>query len=117
MVPDTDMNRDFVKRFRARFNTYPDTFSGEAYCATKVLKGAIEKAGSTNVEAVIKGLGGLSVDCPEGRVTMRAADHQGVQSVYWGTYAKSDKYPFPVITDIVEIPAYAATAPPMCGKK
>ena len=116
-VPDTEMNRDFVKRFRAKYNQYPDTFSGEAYCASKVLKNAIAKAGSTKVEAIIDALGGLTVQCPEGTVTMRAEDHQGVQSVFWGVYAKSDKFPFPVIDNIREIPADKATAPPKCGKK
>ncbi len=116
-VPDTKMNRDFVKAFRARFKIYPDTFSGEAYCASKVLVKALKKAGSTNVEALIKALGGLSVKCPEGTVTMRAEDHQGMQSVFWGVYTKSNKYPFPIIGNIREIPANQATAPARCGKK
>lgn len=113
-----EKNLQFVEKFRKRYGgLYPDTFSGEAYSAVYVFAKAIEKANSADVEKIIDALAGLQVDTPEGRITMRAKDHQGIQSVLWGIYAKDPKYPFPVLDKIIELPAEQVAAPSKCTLK
>ena len=43
---------------------------------------AVEKAGSTDTDAVRDALAGLSWDTPQGTKTIRAGDHQAIQPMY-----------------------------------
>ncbi len=62
-----DESRSYAKRYRAKYNADPDLYSGWAYGGVYLLKHAIEKAKSTEPEAIrgsaagdegIKGRGG-----------------------------------------------------------
>jgi branched-chain amino acid transport system substrate-binding protein len=54
----------------------------------------IRKAGSTDTEAMIKALEGISVVSPLGeKVTIRPYDHQSDMGLLYGITAKDPKYP------------------------
>lgn len=75
-------NKDFVAKFYKDKGYYPTALRGRAYVATMFWAEAVKKAGSTDINAVIKAWEGLSYDGPVGLWTMRAADHQ-TQMPFW----------------------------------
>lgn len=78
----TKKNLEFVEKFKKDRGYYPTWLRGKAYIATMFWAEAVKKAGTTDVNAVIKAWEGLSYDGPAGVWTMRACDHQ-VQLPYW----------------------------------
>lgn len=85
----TSKNKEFVAKFHRDKGFYPTWLRGKAYIATKFWAEAVKKAGTTDVDAVIKAWEGLSYDGPAGVWTMRACDHQ-VQSPIWTFEIKKD---------------------------
>lgn len=53
---------------------------------------AVKKAGSTNVEAVIKAWEGLTYDGPAGLWTMRACDHQAQMPLWYTEIVPKTKF-------------------------
>jgi branched-chain amino acid transport system substrate-binding protein len=53
---------------------------------------AVKKAGSTDVDAVIKAWEGLSYDSPTGVWTMRACDHQAQMPFWSAEIVKESKF-------------------------
>jgi branched-chain amino acid transport system substrate-binding protein len=84
-----EKNREFVEGFKKDTGHYPTWLRGKAYMATMFWAEAVKKAGSTDVEAVIKAWEGLTYDGPAGIWTMRACDHQA-QVPYWVVEIKQD---------------------------
>jgi branched-chain amino acid transport system substrate-binding protein len=78
----TEKNKEFVENFHKDKGYYPTWLRGKAYMATMFWAEAVKKAGSTDVDAVVKAWEGLTYDGPAGLWTMRACDHQG-QVPYW----------------------------------
>lgn len=78
----TEKNKEFVENFHKDKGYYPTWLRGKSYMATMFWAEAVKKAGSTDVDAVIKAWEGLTYDGPAGLWTMRACDHQG-QVPYW----------------------------------
>lgn len=104
--PDTDWHKDWVERCKAfTGEENPSSWLGTGYDAMKFLTEAIKKAGSTDTDAVIKALEGLTIDCSVGKLTMRAKDHQAARGQYWGTLAKVQEYPFLIMRPVEYIPA------------
>jgi urea transport system substrate-binding protein len=70
-------NEEFVKAFQAKYGSDKVTSDPmeAGYNAVKLWAAAVEKAGTTEVEAVKKAAGGISLDLPEGRVTIDGANH------------------------------------------
>ena len=67
---------------------------------------AVKKAGSLDVEKMIKAFEGLKWEGPVGPVTMRAKDHQAIQPMVIGQVVKKTKYfDFPFTKPIEVIPA------------
>jgi branched-chain amino acid transport system substrate-binding protein len=88
----TPKNEAFIAQFKKDKGYYPTWLRGKAYIATMFWAEAVRKAGSTDVEAVIKAWEGLTYDGPAGLWTMRACDHQA-QVPYWFTeIVKENKY-------------------------
>jgi branched-chain amino acid transport system substrate-binding protein len=77
-------NYGFVNAYFDRFKAFPDLNPAGAYAAVKVYAEAVKKANSTKTEDVIKALEGLTMDLPQGRVTIRAEDHQAIYDGVWG---------------------------------
>jgi urea transport system substrate-binding protein len=70
-------NETFVKAFKAKYGaTKPTSDPMEAgYNAVYLWAASVTKAGTTEVEAVKKASGGISLDLPEGKVTIDGANH------------------------------------------
>ncbi len=78
----TEKNKEFVEKFHKDKGYYPTWLRGKSYAATMFWAEAVKKAGTTDVDKVIKAWEGLSYDGPAGTWTMRACDHQA-QVPYW----------------------------------
>jgi branched-chain amino acid transport system substrate-binding protein len=103
MDPNPKM-MEFVEKYKKIRATYPDSWSVQAYDSVYLLKAAIEKAKTTETEAVIKALEGLTLDSLRGKFFIRPLDHMGSVPSYQGTIAKVPGYPFKIWKDIVRTP-------------
>lgn len=74
----------FVAAYRARYNDYPRMGSLMGYSNILVLAEAIKRAGSTDAQALIAAMKGLTVSTPAGVISFRAIDHQSTMGVYVG---------------------------------
>ncbi len=80
----------FLKAYVDRFKDTPNIGALIGYINTLVLARAIETAGNTNTDDLIKAMEHLKVDTPAGRVAFRAIDHQSTLGVYIGRIAVRD---------------------------
>ncbi len=112
LYPDSPMNRDWVARFRKRWNHYPAYVSETGYSSIYALKAAVEKAGSKDTKPVIQALEGMEMDCPAGHRVFRKEDHQAIYDVPWGKTKADPKYPFKIMGEQKVIPASVAWARP-----
>ena len=91
---DTPKNREFVKRFHAMHNLYPDMFDGETYEGLEWLAQVMQKAGTADdVEKIIEAWEDSSYEGLEGPFFMRKCDHQAVQPGFAVQAVKDPKYP------------------------
>jgi branched-chain amino acid transport system substrate-binding protein len=107
LTPDTEKNRNFVKTYYERFKEYPDYMAEETYAGVYFIKAAIERAGSTNTEKIIKAVERepLAWETPEGWKIMRKEDHSVVEDVVWGETMYSEKYGFAILKNMQPIQA------------
>jgi len=87
---ETPEHDRFLKAYQEKFNDYPRLGSIVGYVAMKSAAAILEKAGSTDTEALIKAAKGIRVDTPLGEITYRAADHQATMGAYVGKTAVRD---------------------------
>ncbi len=80
----------FLKAYVDRFQEPPNIGALIGYINTIVLAKAIEAAGNTNTDDLIKAMERLKVDTPVGQVAFRAIDHQSTLGVYIGRLAVKD---------------------------
>lgn len=78
----TPENKTFVDAFRAAYKADPDLYGADSYGLIYFYKAAVEKAGSTETDRVRTAMADLVWDSPQGKKTMRAGDHQAVQTMY-----------------------------------
>ncbi|MBI1734446.1 MAG: ABC transporter substrate-binding protein [Candidatus Rokubacteria bacterium] len=91
---DTPKNHEFVKRFHAMHNAYPDMFDGETYEGLEWIAQVMQKAGTADdVEKIIETWEDSSYDGLEGPFFMRKCDHQAVQPGFAVQAVKDPKYP------------------------
>lgn len=81
---------DFVRAYEARWNDYPRNGSIVGYNTGLSIAAAIERAGSTEPEALRKAFIGLTLDTPVGEITYREIDHQSTMGAFVGTTALRD---------------------------
>src|SRR5699024_915912 len=67
-----------------RFDDYPRLGTIVGYMMIQSLAAGIEKAGSTDVDALIKAFKGLDHDSPLGPIHYREIDHQSTMGAYVG---------------------------------
>lgn len=79
---DTPANKKFTADFQKEFKSLPDLYGADSYGVIYFYKTAVEKAASTQTDAVRKAMAGLTWDTPQGPKTMRADNHQAVMDVY-----------------------------------
>jgi len=123
--PDPDNNagnREYLRSYKAKFNSMPDytgTFMAQAFYG---LKAGIEKAlkvkngaWPTN-EEIAAAMEGLEFDTPRGRVLVRK-DHEAVHEAMWGLTSgkKHPVFGYPILDQFRVFPADDVTPPE--GKK
>lgn len=79
---DSEANREFVSAFREAFGADPDLYGADSYGLLFGYKAAVEKAGSTDTDAVREALRGLSWQTPQGEKRIRPGDHQATMPMY-----------------------------------
>ena len=62
----------FVKAYQAAYNATPDQFAADAYDAVYVIKAAVEKAGTTDGDAMAAAMASLEVAGVTGTMTWNA---------------------------------------------
>jgi branched-chain amino acid transport system substrate-binding protein len=80
--PKNPVNDWLVKEHMQRFNEPPDFFTAGGFAAAMAVVTALNKAQSTDAEALIKAMEGMDFDTPKGKMHFRAEDHQALQSMY-----------------------------------
>jgi branched-chain amino acid transport system substrate-binding protein len=102
--PDTAEHRAYTEALSA-FTGEPYTQGNtiQGYIGIKLLVAAIEKAGTSDTDAVVAAMEGLTFDTPIGPMTMRA-DHQLLRGMVWGYTRLSDQYPFAVLDEAEYVP-------------
>ena len=81
---------DFVKAYQKRYDDYPRLGSLVGYMTTQTIVAALNKAGSTDTEALRAAFEDLTVDTPMGEITFRSLDNQSTAGAYVGTTALKD---------------------------
>ena len=123
--PDPDKNagnREYLRSYKAKFNSMPDyqgTFMAQAFYG---LKAGIEKAVKAKngawptSEEMAAAMEGLEFDTPRGRVLVRK-DHEAVHEAMWGVASgkKHTELGYPILDQFRVFPA-AEVIPPE-GKK
>jgi branched-chain amino acid transport system substrate-binding protein len=79
---DTPENKTFVDAFKAAYKADPDLYGTDSYGVIYAYKAAVEKAKSTETDKVREALSGLKWMTPQGEKTIRAGDHQAIQTMY-----------------------------------
>ena len=74
----------FLKAYQAKFNDYPRTGSIVGYNTMLAVAEMLKKANSTDTEAMVMAMKGLSFMSPVGMVTFRPIDHQSTMGAYVG---------------------------------
>jgi branched-chain amino acid transport system substrate-binding protein len=107
---DTPENKKFVDAFRAAYKADPDLYGADSYGLIYFYKAAVEKAGSTETDKVRTAMRDLKWATPQGEKTMRAGDHQAVQTMY---VVQVDKSQFKIKG---QVPGEQAIGPDACTK-
>ena len=81
-APQNPVNDWLVKTHKERFGTPPDFFTAGGMAAGIAVVEALKKAGSTDTDALIAAMEGMSFETPKGTMTFRPEDHQALQSMY-----------------------------------
>lgn len=79
---DNPVNKAFVAAFKAANKADPDLYGTDSYGLIYAYKAAVEKAQSTDTDKVRTALRGLTWSTPQGDKTIRAGDHQAMQTMY-----------------------------------
>lgn len=88
---DTPEHQKFLDAYRSKFDETPKMGSVVGYNTFKAIAAMIEKAGSTDTDAMIEAAEGLTVEGgPFGAFTFRAIDHQSTMGAYVGRTAVRD---------------------------
>lgn len=87
---NTPEHMAFRSAYEDRFNDYPRAGSIVGYNTIMTIAAMIEKAGSTDTDAMVAAMKGLDVDTPFGQITFRALDHQSTMGAFVGRTALRD---------------------------
>ncbi|MDE0780468.1 MAG: ABC transporter substrate-binding protein [Alphaproteobacteria bacterium] len=83
-------HRAFLDAYQSRFDDYPRAGSIVGYNTILTIAAMLEKAGSTETDAMVSAMKGLELDTPFGPITYRGLDHQSTMGAYVGRTAKVD---------------------------
>ncbi len=112
-------NTEFVKKYQAKWNEYPNFQSEGSYVTMYMLKNAIERAnklasGWPDEDAIIGQLENLGMAGPAGYIYFRPDNHQAYKDAVTGFSKNLPEYPFQVLDPnrMITIPIRNITAPP-----
>lgn len=74
----------FLKAYQQRFDDYPRAGSIVGYATIMSIAAGLQKAQSTDTQALIAAFKGLKVGTPFGEIVYRAIDHQSTMGAYVG---------------------------------
>lgn len=77
-------NKDFVDSYQTRWDNHPGIGSLVGYMTVQSVVAVLEKAGSTDSEAIRVAFADLGVETPVGPITFRAIDHQSTMGAFVG---------------------------------
>ena len=98
---DLPINKHFVKAYTEKYAMYPFHCTEGAYSALYLIKKALEKCRTLDVDALIKTMEGMRWDTPSGEKWIRPEDHQAVYPVPIGRPVMDPDYPLmPVVKDL-----------------
>src|SRR5437660_2492432 len=80
---DTPVARNFVKSYQAKFGTPPGYAPSAAYSMTRMLLAGFDKAGSAEVQDVIKALEGIEPNDVVGPMRVDGATHQTLRPYFF----------------------------------
>ncbi len=86
----TPAHTAFRDAYQARFGEPPRLGSVVGYITLAAIAAGLDRAGSTDAEAVVDAFAGLELDSPFGPVRFRAADHQATMGAFVGRLAVED---------------------------
>ncbi len=81
---------EFVAAYQARYDDHPRIGSLVGYMTVQSIVAALEKAGSTETEAIRAAFEDLQVATPMGEITFRSIDNQSTAGAWVGTTAVKD---------------------------
>jgi len=87
---EDEAHKKFVSAYQAKWNDYPRVGSLVGYNTMLSIAAALNKAGSTDTEALVAAFKGLELDTPVGKITYRAIDHQSTMGAWVGKTALKD---------------------------
>lgn len=94
----------FIARLREYSNEeYPSSWGLVGYMGIQALVAGIERAGTTESEAVARAMLGVSYDTPIGTQTIDPETHSANRGQFWGKMIADPRYPFPVMSEIVYV--------------
>ncbi len=107
--PDTETNRRFVERYRARFGSWPTPWAEMSYNGVRFVAAGLTQAGTRASDALVRALEGMTLDLPRGPVTLRKEDHQAILGMVWGRTRRHHDFPFAVLADLQVFPGTEIT--------
>lgn len=87
---DTPEHNAFRDAYKARFGEEPKLGSVVGYATFQSIAAALDRAGSTETDAMIEAFRGLELSSPFGPIIYRAGDHQATMGAYVGTTSVRD---------------------------
>jgi len=84
----TGIYKDFVQTYSSQYGVPPGYITEFAYAGVKAYAQAAKTSGSTDKEAVVKALEGVSINVPVGALTIRPGDHQAIFDLIGGKVSK-----------------------------
>ena len=86
----TPAHKRFLDAYQAKYRDYPRQGSVVGYSVVQSVAAAMRKARSTDTEALVAAMQGLTVETPFGPITYRALDHQSTMGAYVGRIGVKD---------------------------
>lgn len=82
-LPKNPVNDWLVQHNQSEFGTPPDLFTPDGFAAAQVIVKALELTkGNPDGDAMAAVMEDMTIDSPKGPLTLRASDHQALQTMY-----------------------------------
>jgi len=111
-LPENEVNDWFWDRHLEEYDEDPDLFTSGGFAAASAIVTAIEKAESTDTEALIETMRGMSFETPKDVMTFREEDHQALQEMYIVELVEDEDVDYPV-PELIETISPEDSAPPV----